>query len=291
VLEKIQKLLEKYAEVVEEGRVGKYNEEMTKKDFILPLFDALGWKTADSREVTAEEKVSKERVDYGFRINGIPKFFLEAKSLREDLDNPKFFEQAVSYAWHKGCTWAVLTNFARVKILNAEWKARNYLQSHFMTLEHWEFVKRFEDLLLLSKEGFEEGRLDALAERFGKKSKKASVDKQLLADFTRFRDLLSRNITKLNASRSLSEEELDESVQRILDRLIFIRNCEDRELEPKNLIANYRQWTSRGRGQLVKSLREDFAYFDKQYNSRLLVTLGIRVVRGRCSRILRGLRF
>jgi hypothetical protein len=47
-LEKVQKLLEKYGEVVEEGRVSKYNEEMTKKDFILPLFNALGWKTADS---------------------------------------------------------------------------------------------------------------------------------------------------------------------------------------------------------------------------------------------------
>jgi type I restriction-modification system DNA methylase subunit len=268
-LEKIRKLLEKYAEVVEEGRVSKYNEEMTKKDFILPLFDALGWKTADSREVTAEEKISKKRVDYGFRINGIPQFFLEAKSLKEDLDNPKFFEQAVSYAWHKGCTWAVLTNFARVKILNAEWKARNYLQSHFMTLEHWEFVKRFEDLLLLSKASFEEDKLDELAERFGKKSKKESVDKQLLNDFTRFRTILSRNITKLNGAKNLSEEELDESVQRILDRLIFIRNCEDRELEPRNLISNYRQWTSRGRGQLVKSLREDFAYFDEQYNSKL----------------------
>jgi type I restriction-modification system DNA methylase subunit len=268
-LGKIQKLLEKYAEVVEEGRVSKYNEEMTKKDFILPLFDALGWKTADSREVTAEEKISKKRVDYGFRINGIPKFFLEAKSLKEDLDNPKFFEQAVSYAWHKGCTWAVLTNFDRVKILNAEWKARNYLQSHFMTLEHWEFIKKFEDLSLLSRESFEEDKLDKLAERYGKKSKKESVDKQLLADFTRFRDILSRSITKLNADKNLSEEELDESVQRILDRLIFIRNCEDRELEPKNLISNYRQWTSRGKGKLVKSLRDDFAYFDEQYNSKL----------------------
>jgi type I restriction-modification system DNA methylase subunit len=268
-LDKIQNLLEKYAEVVKEGRVSKYNEEMTKKDFILPLFNALGWKTADSREVTAEEKISKKRVDYGFRINGIPKFFLEAKSLKEDLDNPKFFEQAVSYAWHKGCTWAVLTNFARVKILNAEWRARNYLQSHFMTLEHWEFVKRVEDLLLLSKESFEKDKLDELAERYGKKTKKESVDKQLLNDFTRFRDILSRNIMKLNAAKKLSEEELDESVQRILDRLIFIRNCEDRELEPRNLISNYRQWTSRGKGQLVKSLREDFAYFDEQYNSRL----------------------
>jgi type I restriction-modification system DNA methylase subunit len=62
---------------------------------------------------------------------------------------------------------------------------------------------------------------------------------------------------------------LDESVQRILDRLIFIRNCEDRELEPKILISNYREWESRGKGHLIKSLRETFAQFKKDYNSEI----------------------
>ena len=41
----IQKLVEKYNKVIQQDRVKKYNEEMTKKDFILPLFRALGWKT------------------------------------------------------------------------------------------------------------------------------------------------------------------------------------------------------------------------------------------------------
>jgi len=267
--EEIGRLVEKYSKVLRENRVGKYNEEMTKKDFILPLFRALGWKVEDSSEVTAEEKISKKRVDYGFRIGGIPKFFLEAKSLKIDLDNPKFFEQAVSYAWHKGCTWAVLTDFEAVKILNAEWKAANYLQSHFMTIRSNEFLKRFEELWLLSKDSFEKDALDKEAEKWGKKTKKTSIDKQLLADFTRFRGMLSKNITKLNQSMNLTEEELDESVQRILDRLIFIRNCEDRELEAKTLISNVREWRSKGKGQLVKSLRQVFNYFDKEYNSKI----------------------
>ena len=244
--EEIGRLVEKYNKVVEENRVGKYNEEMTKKDFILPLFRALGWDVEDSTEVTAEEKISKKRVDYGFRINGIPKFFLEAKSLKVDLDKPKFFEQAVSYAWHKGCTWAVLTDFEAVKILNAEWRAANYLQSHFTTIRSYEFLKRFDELWLLSKDSFEQGLLNKEAEKWGKKTKKTSIDKQLLADFTRFREMLSRNITKLNQSKHLTEEELDESVQRTLDRLIFIRNCEDRELEAKTLISSMREWESRG---------------------------------------------
>jgi len=83
--QQIKGLLEKYQKVVEEKRVSKYKEEETKKDFILPLFRALGWNVENSLEVTAEEKISKKRVDYGFRINGIPKFFLEAKALKADL--------------------------------------------------------------------------------------------------------------------------------------------------------------------------------------------------------------
>ncbi len=47
----------------------------------------------------------------------------------------------------------------------------------------------------------EMGLFDKLAEKYGKKTKKVSIDKQLLNDFTRFRDLLSKNITKINQSK------------------------------------------------------------------------------------------
>ncbi len=267
--ERIKKLIEKYNKVIEEKRVSIYNEEMTKKDFILPLFCALGWNTEDSNEVTAEEKISRKRVDYGFRISGIPKFFLEAKSLKKDLEDPKFIKQAIDYAWNKGCTWAVLTDFESVKIFNAELKTKEISDAMFFEIKWDKYLENFEQLYLLSKEAFEQNLLDKKAEKWGKKTKKISVDKQLLADFTRFRELLSKNITKLNQSRNITEEELDESIQRILDRLIFIRNCEDRELEAKTLISSFREWESSGRGQLIKSLREVFTYFDKQYNSKI----------------------
>jgi len=270
--QEIQRLVEKYNKIVEEKRIKDYNESTTKAEFIEPFFEALGWDIRNRfhiDEVTREENVSKKRVDYGFRINGIPKFFLEAKSLNGDLDDPKFVDQAVNYSWHKDCTWAVLTNFERIKILNAEVRAANYLQSQFMTISCREFFDRFDDLWLLSRESFEKGLLDKEAERWGKKTKKAPVDEQLLADFTRFRELLSKSITRLNQRENLSEEELDESVQRILDRLIFIRNCEDRELEAATLRSRFREWLSRGKGRFVKELHDIFTYFDKEYNSKI----------------------
>ncbi len=265
----IASLIEKYKKVIDEKKANNYNEEMTKKDFILPLFSALGWNTEDSNEVTAEEKISKKRVDYGFKLNGIPKFFLECKKLKEDLLKTEFVEQAINYSWNKGCTWAILTNFETLAIFNAEWKSENLWHNRFRTFTCDEFLDRFDELWLLSKESFDKNLIDKEAEKVGKKVKKTSVDKQLLYDFTRFRELLSKNITKLNQNKNINEYELDESVQRILDRLIFIRNCEDRELEPRILIANYREWDTRGKGQLVKSLRDTFKIFDGLYNSKI----------------------
>jgi hypothetical protein len=91
----------------QKGRFKSYSEESTKKDFILPLFEALGWnvynKSKRNDHVSAEEKISKKRVDYGFRIDGIPKFFLEAKSLKEEniQTNHSYLSQAIDYSWMK----------------------------------------------------------------------------------------------------------------------------------------------------------------------------------------------
>jgi len=269
----IQELIDQYNELAEKNQIKRYNEETTKKDFILPLFEALGWNVYNKRNksdsVSAEEKISKKRVDYGFRINGIPKFFLEAKPLKADLDKQEFVKQAIDYSWYKDCTWAVLTDFEAIKIFNAEWKTTNPLQSHLKTIPYYDFINRFDELWLLSKESFEQGLLNKEAETWSKKTRKIPIDKQLLTDFTQFRELLSKDITKLNKNKNLSEEELDESVQRLLDRLIFIRNCEDRKLEEPKLNPALREWEGRGRGILLTSIGEVFTYFDEEYNSNL----------------------
>jgi len=268
--EEVKKLVEKYNRIVESGSIKRYKEEDTKAEFIEPLFEALGWdvrNTENDDEVVREEKISKGRVDYSFRIKGIPKFFLEAKALKEDLDNINFVEQAINYAWHKGCTWAVLTDFEVIKIFNAEWKSINPLQAQLgQTLPCRMFLEKFDQLWLLSRESFEKKLLDTEAEKWGKKVKKTSVDKQLLDDLTKFRDLLNKNILKNNASKNLSGDELDEAVQRIIDRLIFIRTLEDKELEAPMLQSVIREDLNK---RIYKKLNLIFRKIDDIYNSKL----------------------
>src|SRR3989338_7067144 len=115
----IKKLVEKYEAVKTAGKAGKFTEEDTKKDFIIPLFEALGWDVYNRNEVTAEEQISGDRVDYGFYLNGRAKFYLEAKKLSADLHREEYARQAIRYSWNKGVTWAVLTDFESMKVFNA----------------------------------------------------------------------------------------------------------------------------------------------------------------------------
>ena len=143
--ERIKELLVSYEQKRKSGEIKRYNEESTKKDFILPLFEALGWNVYNrgkkNDSISAEETISKKRVDYGFRINGIPKFFLEAKSLKEEKieTNTKYIAQAIDYAWMKSCSWAILTNFETIAVYNADWKDPNYGNNQLFLLNPSDF--------------------------------------------------------------------------------------------------------------------------------------------------------
>ena len=267
--EEIRNLLEKHESLRQSGKTKSYNEEMTKKDFILPLFRALGWSVEDGQEVTAEEQVSRGRGDYVLKIEGIPKLFLEAKAIGADIDRIKFAEQAINYAWHKGSTWAVLTDFENVKVFNAELKMSNPLQNTFFSLSHRQFLERIDQLWLLSRESMENGSIDREAEKWGNKAKKIPVDRQLLNDLTRFREALTKNILKNNAPKNLTSEELDEAVQRILDRLIFIRTLEDRQLEAPALQSLIRERKDKMTYKKVNNL---FKRIDNEYDSKLFTS-------------------
>ena len=69
----IEKLIGKY-EALTSAQRKKYNESMTCKDFILPLFQALGWDVYNNfstNEVISEKQVSGKRVDYAFNVDDL----------------------------------------------------------------------------------------------------------------------------------------------------------------------------------------------------------------------------
>lgn len=267
-LQEIKLLVEKYQRIVNSGEIADYSEEDTKKDFILPFFDALGWDTTNKihSEVTAEKKVSRGRVDYAFRISNIPKFLVEAKPFKENIDDRKYVDQAINYSWLKGVTWAILTNFKKIKVFNAELKAAAPALIQFFELKCEDYESNFEKLVLLSKESLDTKLLDKKAEEWGKKLPKKPIDERLFSDLMDAREKLTNSILKLNKSKKLKTEEVEEVVQRIISRLIFIRTLEDKEYEENILLSTLREDTNK---KIEDKLNKQFRRLDKIYDAKL----------------------
>lgn len=261
----IKNLVEKYREIESTGKLSAYNEAQTRNEFIEPMFEYLGWdmrNLRNKREVITEESVSSGRVDLSFQLQGMPVFFLEAKAIRINLDEWKWAEQAINYSWNKSVSWAVLSDFEGVKIFNADLPPKNLASNLFLELKFDEFEDRFDDLWLLSKESFQAQELNLRAEKWRKSDKRTQVGQKLFEDLMSWRNLLTKQISKQNA---VNLEDLNEGVQTILDRLIFIRTAEDRKIVSPSLEPLLKAKSA----NLYNDLKKLFVDFDKAFNSKL----------------------
>jgi type I restriction-modification system DNA methylase subunit len=229
--EKIQQLVEKFRREQAAGVIGQYNESETKTGFIEPLLQALRWNTQDRNEVGLEEKISGGRVDYSLKIKSSPKIYIEAKPPRARLTKPEAISQAITYGYNKrSVPWVLLTDFQELRLFDVTIRPnKRNLEAGLrldLTCEH--FLERFDDLWLLSKESVESGLLDRslLSKKLDRLRR--PVDKEVLEDMKQWREVLAKDIFKNHPD--MTEAQLKENVQRILDRIIFIRSCEDRGL-------------------------------------------------------------
>lgn len=239
----IQKLIDKYNKVVQLSLLKKYNEAQTRNEFIEPLFEFLGWDMRNrnsDNEVTTEENILRDRVDLAFRLSGIPVMFLEAKSLKTDLNIEQYSRQAINYAWNKGVAFAVLTDFESIKLYNTETESKRLIDKLIFEIPYTDYIEDFDRLQLLSKESFLKGALSEYAQKYGKMKKNLSVNEKLFRALKEIRGILTEAFSQWN--KNLSKEILEEGVQKIIDRLVFIRVLEDRKLEPPILKEVLREW-------------------------------------------------
>jgi adenine-specific DNA-methyltransferase len=263
--ERVEALIAKYKSLTPQQRKA-LNESQNCKDFILPLFEALGWNVY-SDEVATEENIGGKRADYTFRLNGVAKFFVEAKKPSVDLRQENFAEQAISYAWHKSVPWAILTNFETLKVFSAEWDEVDPDRSLVFEVKYDDYAAS-EKLAMLSRKSIENGELDMWAESEFKKPKRENVDTQLAKDLLHWRDLLFNKFTQWN-SKSITNKQIAKVVQTLLDRLIFIRTTEDRLFENEHLRELLREARIGGKSDLEKELKSLFENYNGWYDSKL----------------------
>lgn len=88
------------------------DEQNTKVWLVEPVLEALGWDVRDIDEVRREYKVERRDgpVDYALAVDGTVRVVVEAKALREDVNDRRWWIQVAQYAVACGARWMVLTN-------------------------------------------------------------------------------------------------------------------------------------------------------------------------------------
>ena len=247
-----------------------YPEAQVRIDFINPFFEALGWdienraqKPPHERDVIVElSPETTKRPDYNFRINGLTKFFVEAKAPSVALDDVNHILQAKSYAWStKEVYFVVLTDFEEFRLYDASLKPNPKFPNEglIFELKHTDYLDNIKKLWELSRERVEQGSLESLLPR-DTKSKRLRIppDKSFLEDLTTWRTELAKDIHKRNPEFDVRL--LNDVVQKLLDRIIFIRIAEDRKIRPdRELWEIVAQWKAEAKRKPVMThLRDIF---------------------------------
>jgi hypothetical protein len=175
--------------------------------------------------------------DYSFRIGGQRKFFVEAKkpavNIKEDV-SPAY--QLRRYAWSAKLPLSVVTDFEEFSVFDCRIKPNPNDKSSVGRIAYYTFDEYLDsdtfDAIydVFSKEAILKGSFDRYAQSTKGKKGTAEVDSEFLKEIESWRELLAKNIALRNPDVSIYE--LNYAVQKIIDRIIFLRICEDRAIEP-----------------------------------------------------------
>ena len=255
-----------------------YKEARVRQDFIDPFFEALGWDVGNTkgyaeahREVVSENSLKIEGTttapDYAFRTGGVNRFFVEAKRPSINLeDNPEPAFQLRTYAWNAKLPISILMDFEELAVYDCRYEPRSGESpqvARILYLIFREYMERWDEIEdIFSQRAINQGSFDKFVASTKDKRGTKEADARFLEDITRWREVLARNIALRNTE--LNVEEMNACVQATINRIIFLRICEDRGIEKY--------------GQLQEIAKEDGIYHkliglfkrsDGRYNSGL----------------------
>ena len=275
----IKQLIEKYTADRDYYLTSRYNETLLRSDFLDPFFELLGWdiknnagKQTNEREVILEEALKanasehSKKPDYTFRLFSERKFFLEAKkpcvSIESNNDTAK---QVRRYGFTAKLKISVLSNFEYLIIYDTSVKVEkddNYTKALVKKYHYTEYESKFEEIKqLIGKKSVYSGAFETEWKEIESKINQYSIDNLFLNQINEWRKALGTEIFKHEPK--IDEQQLNDIVQSYINRIIFLRVCEDRNLEDYQTLLKFANTND------FNSLTKKFEQADKRYNSGL----------------------
>lgn len=254
-----------------------YNEHSCRIEYIDPLLKLLGWDVANEkglapqyREVIAENySTPTDRPDYTITLRGVPKFFVEAKKPAVDITKESAPAiQVRKYGWNANHKLSVLTNFEYIAIYETSYlthETDNCSVARYRLFHYSEYVEKFKELSqLISRDAVFSGEFDAYVNKYfpATDAQTVQVDTLFLTQINKWRVDLSNELYS-RKGRYLSLEVLNDVVQEFINKIVFLRICEDKNLPVYHSLKD----TVTDEEQLKDKLEELIRLADRRYNS------------------------
>ena len=199
----IADLVERFEQQGDAFKSGQYNEAQLRKEFVDPMFEALGWDMQNRqgyaeqyKDVIHEDAIkiggATKAPDYCFRIGGTRKFFLEAKKPSVDIKHdttPAY--QLRRYAWSAKLPLSVLTDFEEFAVYDCRIEPRvddKASAARIMYFNFREYVSNWDDIAkIFARESILRGSFDRFAESTKAKRGTAEVDNAFLDEIEGWR--------------------------------------------------------------------------------------------------------
>ena len=272
----LESLVSDFKSQLSNFKKSSYKEAQLRNDFLNPLLKSFGWDVENEAqknqflrtvvqeetiEVEESDKLTKKNPDYTLRISGNRKLFVEAKKASINIEDSKTASfQTRRYGWSANLNISVLTNFEHIIIYDCRFKPDVSDEAHVSRYKsfHFEsFLENFDELYkYLSFESIQQGVLE---EDFPIETKdRCTFDDYFLEQIENWRKKLANNVVKNNSD--IGQDDINFLIQRLINRIIFLRICEDREIEKFETLKSISSYDE------LKTL---FQTSDKKYNSGL----------------------
>jgi hypothetical protein len=276
--QKVFDLIATFERNAEHYTAAPYKELMLRQQFINPLFECLGWDMENKQghapdyvdvihEAALKIGGETKAPDYSFGNGKDRKFFVEAKKPAITLkDDPGPAYQLRRYAWNRELPLSILTNFREFAVYDGRIRPRqtdkaSVARVRYLTLA--ELPDQWDDIAtIFSKDAVLKGSFDKFADTAKSKRGTAAVGLAFLAEIEGWRLDLAKNLARGNPD--LSQRDLNYAVQVTIDRIIFLRMCEDRGIEEYGRLR-----TLTDGPDIYDGLIELFRHADRRYNSGL----------------------
>ncbi|MFH0921400.1 MAG: N-6 DNA methylase [Fibrobacterota bacterium] len=253
---KLSNLIDEFVEHYQKGTF-KGQSEATARTWVERFLNVFGWDSSDPHQVRQEYRIqgraarrlksegtTHRRPDYCLLSNGIRQLYIDVKKVDANIkDDAGIAYQVRCYGWSEGFTVSYAFDFEELAIYDCRIRPRGEDEADFARLHyirHTDYLNEFDVLWdYFSKDAIDSGSISKRHPDGEKPKGSKPLDQDFEENLSSWRKELAKTILRYGKIRDASV--ISAASQRILDRIVFLRICEEFGYEEKGSLLEMAQ--------------------------------------------------